>query len=115
MVFSLVPQDGQGNSAEGQGMGNSEQPTAEQLTRDQVQPRDTTGDASPNQEVTPWEFPGARYQVVGEIGRGGMGVVLRAYDVSFGRPLAIKLLLQYQGPGGGDERRFLEEARITGQ
>jgi serine/threonine protein kinase len=40
-----------------------------------------------------------------------MGVVLRAYDVSFGRPLAIKLLL----PRVGDERRLLEEARISGQ
>src|SRR5262245_19876047 len=42
-----------------------------------------------------------------------MGVVLRAFDTSFDRPLAIKVLLSRPGPGA--ERRFLEEARVTGQ
>jgi tetratricopeptide (TPR) repeat protein len=68
----------------------------------------------------PWEsvsasFPGERYRLVGEIARGGMGVVLRAQDLSVGRLLAVKLLLPAPGLGAADERRFLEEARITGQ
>src|SRR5262245_25057123 len=58
---------------------------------------------------------GDRYRVVGEIARGGMGVVLRAYDASFQRPLAIKVLLRHAREEIGTERRFLEEARITGQ
>jgi Tfp pilus assembly protein PilF len=58
---------------------------------------------------------GTRYQVVGEIGRGGMGVVLRAHDSSFDRPLAIKVLLAPCQPGADQERRFLEEAGITGR
>jgi serine/threonine protein kinase/tetratricopeptide (TPR) repeat protein len=69
---------------------------------------------SPEPEKS-WIFPADRYRILGEIARGGMGVVLRAYDVTFGRPLAIKLLLQYEGLPCPDERRLLEEARITGQ
>lgn len=69
---------------------------------------------SPRPEQS-WIFPTDRYRILGEIGRGGMGVVLRAYDVRFGRPLAIKLLLQHEGLPCPDERRLLEEARITGR
>src|SRR5262245_38189725 len=55
-----------------------------------------------------------RYRVEGEIGRGGMGVVLRAHDPAFNRTLAVKVLL------GRDDRpdlarRFLEEAQVMGQ
>jgi formylglycine-generating enzyme required for sulfatase activity/serine/threonine protein kinase/Tfp pilus assembly protein PilF len=60
------------------------------------------------------ELPGARYRVVEEIARGGMGVVLRAIDLQLNRPLAIKVLLRPDA-GGLLARRFLEEARITGQ
>ncbi len=81
----------------------------EALTKEQNQP------LLPNQdEKALGELPGNRYRVVGEIARGGMGVVLRAVDASFDRPLAIKVLLRGRG-GGLEERRFLEEARITGQ
>ena len=62
-----------------------------------------------------WEMPGDRYRILGEIARGGMGVVLRASDVSFDRPLAIKVLLHGRGDAAANERRFLEEAAITGQ
>src|SRR5262245_5168202 len=65
--------------------------------------------------VTSRDLFGDRYRVVGEIARGGMGVVLRAYDASFQRPLAIKVLLRRAREEIGTERRFLEEARITGQ
>src|SRR3954463_7145060 len=34
-----------------------------------------------------------RYQMLEEIGRGGMGVVLRAHDPNLDRTLAIKVLL----------------------
>jgi tetratricopeptide (TPR) repeat protein len=54
-----------------------------------------------------------RYALEGEIARGGMGVVVRARDLDLGRPLALKVLL---APGNAElERRFREEAQITGQ
>jgi hypothetical protein len=56
-----------------------------------------------------------RYQVLGEIARGGMGVVLKGRDPDLGRDVAIKVL----HPGhAGDPllvRRFVEEAQIGGQ
>jgi len=55
-----------------------------------------------------------RYEVVGVIGRGGMGVVYRAVDPAIGRPVAIKML---KGGYAGDPdllERFYREARSTG-
>lgn len=55
-----------------------------------------------------------RYQVLGEIGRGGMGEVLRVHDPDFGRALALKVMLAHHARADA-EGRFLEEARITGR
>ena len=44
-----------------------------------------------------------RYQLQGEIARGGMGAILRGRDVDLGRELAIKVLLEtHQGDPAGD-------------
>src|SRR5262245_59697895 len=51
-----------------------------------VQPK---SDAMPPPELTR-----TRYQLQGEIARGGMGAVLRGRDVDLGRDLAIKVLLE---------------------
>ena len=55
----------------------------------------------------------AKYEVTGEIGRGGMGAIVRAVDPDIRREVAVKLLLD-----DADEHlrtRFVEEAQITGQ
>ncbi len=53
-----------------------------------------------------------RYVVTGELGRGGMGVVLRAHDPTLSRDVAIKTLLDV---GGSPDRRerFEREARAA--
>lgn len=54
-----------------------------------------------------------RYEVVRELGRGGMGLVLLAVDPTLGRHVAIKQLLQFEN---ADQRaRFLREARAVGR
>ncbi len=60
-------------------------------------------------------LPGGRYGIVSAIARGGMGAVYRALDSELERPLAVKVMSAKLVSGGVAERRFLDEARITGQ
>jgi tetratricopeptide (TPR) repeat protein len=56
-----------------------------------------------------------RYEIEGEIARGGMGLVLRARDPDLKRILAVKVLLETHCGNEDLERRFREEAQLTGQ
>ncbi len=86
------------------------------ISTDPLRPfADTPAPSKPPSDTVPWELPGDRYRVIGEIARGGMGVVLRVHDACFDRPLAIKVLLSRHRPSPDEERRFLEEAGITGR
>jgi serine/threonine protein kinase len=58
-----------------------------------------------------------RYRIEAEIGRGGMGVVYRAYDPQIGRTVAIKTI-SLGGPEFSDQQyhaRFMREARAAGR
>jgi eukaryotic-like serine/threonine-protein kinase len=55
------------------------------------------------------------YELRDEVGRGGMGVVYRAWDVALGRDVAIKLLADRYATDSAPAKRFVSEARITGQ
>jgi WD40 repeat protein/serine/threonine protein kinase len=66
----------------------------------------------------------SRYEIRGEVGRGGMGVILKVWDQDLRRSLAMKVILGKDDsgsdvPSGQVEQsrltRFLEEAQITGQ
>ena len=57
------------------------------------------------------EFPG--HEVLGEIGRGGMGVVYRARDVRLGRIVALKTLAEAQHASRDQLDRFLVEAKAV--
>lgn len=63
----------------------------------------------------PKHEPGGRYQVQGEIARGGIGAILKGRDTNLGRDLAIKVLLEQHKDRPEVVQRFVEEAQIGGQ
>jgi eukaryotic-like serine/threonine-protein kinase len=59
-------------------------------------------------------LPPSRYEVRDQIGEGGMGEVLAAYDDQIGREVAIKRIRASQPPPE-TLKRFVREARIQGR
>ena len=53
------------------------------------------------------------YEVVGVIGSGGMGVVLKAFDAALNRYVAIKVLAPHLGNSGAARKRFSREAQAA--
>ena len=59
--------------------------------------------------------PAGRYHVLGEIGRGGVGVVYKGRDNDLGRDVAMKVLKDQFADRPDVLARFVEEAQIGGQ
>ncbi len=53
-----------------------------------------------------------RYVEDGVLGRGGMGVVLKTFDLDLRRPVAMKVVLEARNRARVE--RFIEEAQVTG-
>ena len=53
------------------------------------------------------------YEVVGIIGRGGMGVVFKAFDAALNRFVAIKMLLPQLAISGAARKRFAREGQAA--
>src|SRR5262245_27178439 len=69
----------------------------------------------PDTEAPALPDPAGRLQLGGEIGRGGMGAVLRARDADLGRDVAVKVLLEAHAGRTELVARFVEEAQVAGQ
>ena len=63
----------------------------------------------------PIDGAAGRYQLLGEIARGGMGAVLKGRDPVLNRDLALKVLLDQHRERPDLIDRFVEEAQICGQ
>jgi hypothetical protein len=68
--------------------------------------------------LTPSDKPGSigrlgHYEVQEAVGRGGMGVVLRAFDEQLHRVVAIKVMAAQLATNGTARRRFTREARAA--
>ena len=75
-----------------------------------------TNDGAPSHRALDGELeslPG--FDLLDEVGRGGMGIVFRARDRALDREVAVKILKQQYAPDSTTAARFIEEARITGQ
>lgn len=53
------------------------------------------------------------YEIVAELGRGGMGIVYKAVHKTLNRTVALKMILSGVGPTDADRQRFLAEAEAT--
>jgi serine/threonine-protein kinase len=76
---------------------------------DTLPPSESGEGATP---VTPVDT--GRYLIGGELGRGGVGRVHRAFDRDLGRTVAMKTPLHWPLPDD-EEARFIEEAQTAGQ
>jgi tRNA A-37 threonylcarbamoyl transferase component Bud32 len=100
-----------GNVVSPTASGQGAPPTLE--TSYDTQARPATNDA-PGDTITNWPKI-AGYEILGQLGRGGMGIVYRARDLTLDRVVALKMLRPGIVEDAPNRERFRREARAMAQ
>ncbi len=90
----------------------SDQPTQEHIPG-QATPSPSGGVGKPSAEPAPIGRRVGDYELQGELGRGGMGVVYRALHTKLGRQAALKMIRAGELAGPGERGRFAAEAQAA--
>lgn len=98
-------------------------PALQQIADDQSVDRDAASNQKSEDEIdlsflTPSSKPGSlgrilHYEVLETVGRGGCGIVLKAFDEKLHRIVAIKMMTPELAVTSPARKRFLREARTT--